>query len=222
MPYPRPRRACASCSRRYAAGAPEVPTWNGNEFLLADGRRPPIRTFTPLRVDSTALELDVEVVLHDGGAASEWARTAQPGDEIALSGPGRGYTVDAAAPGFLVGGDETALPAITELLAVLPDVPVAVHIEIAQPEAKRPLPGRDGVTTSWHVAGPDAAPGDALVAAIGAAPVAPGASGCGSRARRLRSSGSGGSCSKRGRIPRAQTTIRGYWKHGRAGGTDEA
>src|SRR5262245_6121625 len=26
------------------------PVWNGNEFLLADGRRPVIRTFTPRRV----------------------------------------------------------------------------------------------------------------------------------------------------------------------------
>ena len=33
-----------------------VPSWNGNEFLLPDGRRPTIRTFTPWRVDPEALE----------------------------------------------------------------------------------------------------------------------------------------------------------------------
>src|SRR5918995_6973349 len=32
-----------------------IPSWNGNEFLLADGRRPTIRTFTPRRVDARAL-----------------------------------------------------------------------------------------------------------------------------------------------------------------------
>jgi len=38
-----------------------MPSWNGNEFLLADGRRPTIRTFTPRRVDPEALELDLDV-----------------------------------------------------------------------------------------------------------------------------------------------------------------
>src|SRR5215510_5216199 len=41
-----------------------MPTWNGNQFLLADGRRPVIRTFTPRRVDGEALELDLDVVVH--------------------------------------------------------------------------------------------------------------------------------------------------------------
>src|SRR5690606_8218936 len=31
----------------------EIPEWNGNEFLYADGSRPPIRTLTPLEVDGT-------------------------------------------------------------------------------------------------------------------------------------------------------------------------
>ena len=201
-------------------GAPDVPTWNGNEFLLADSGRPPIRTFTPLRVDSTALELDVEVVLHDGGAASEWARTAHPGDEIALSGPGRGYTIDAAAPGFLVGGDETALPAMTELLALLPDVPDrGPRRDCPSRGEARALPA-GGITASWHVAKPGAAPGAALVAAIGAAPLAPGervwVAGEAAAVQRIRRE-----LFEARSIPRAQTTIRGYWKRGRAGGTDE-
>src|SRR5687768_15346574 len=31
-----------------------MPAWNGNEFLLPDGRRPTLRTFTPRRVDLEA------------------------------------------------------------------------------------------------------------------------------------------------------------------------
>src|SRR5437870_12282489 len=50
-----------------------MPSWNGNEFLLPDGRRPAIRTFTPRRVDPEALELDIEIVIHGDGVASEWA-----------------------------------------------------------------------------------------------------------------------------------------------------
>src|SRR5215207_1261663 len=97
-----------------------VPSWNGNEFLLADGRRPTIRTLTPRRVDAQALELDVEIVVHGGGVASEWAQAAEPGNPAAVSGPGRGYTIDRDAPAFLLAGDETAIPAISQLLEALP------------------------------------------------------------------------------------------------------
>ena len=48
-----------------------IPTWNGNEFLLPDGRRPALRTFTPRRFDAAVTELDVDVVLHGSGVASE-------------------------------------------------------------------------------------------------------------------------------------------------------
>ena len=34
----------------------EVPTWNGNEFLLANGERPIIRTFTPIRLPAMMLD----------------------------------------------------------------------------------------------------------------------------------------------------------------------
>ena len=88
-------------------------------------------------MDPAALELDVDVVLHDGGVASDWAAGAEAGDEVAVSGPGRGYAVDADAPAFLLGGDETAIPAISQLLEVLPAAtPVQVHIEVTQPDAR--------------------------------------------------------------------------------------
>ena len=93
----------------------EVPTWSGNEFLLADGSRPVIRTFTPRRVDPTALELDLEIVVHGGGVASAWADAARPGDPAAISGPGRGYAFDRDAPAFLLTGDETAIPVVEKL-----------------------------------------------------------------------------------------------------------
>src|SRR5437762_14058928 len=109
-----------------------MPTWTGNEFLLPDGRRPTIRTFTPRRLDPQALELDLEIVVHGDGAASEWAATAAPGDPAAVSGPGRGYAFEPDAPAFLLAGDETAIPAISQLLEVLPaDRPVPAHIEVA-------------------------------------------------------------------------------------------
>lgn len=87
-----------------------MPTWSGNEFLLPDGQRPTIRTFTPRRADPEAPEVDLDIVVHDGGIVSAWAEAAEPGDLAAISGPGRGYVIDADAHTFLLAGDETAIP----------------------------------------------------------------------------------------------------------------
>ncbi len=198
-----------------------IPTWNGNEFLLPDGRRPVLRTLTPRRFDPDAGELTVDVVLHGRGAASEWAETAEPGDRAAVSGPGRGYAVDTDAPAFLLGGDESAIPAISQLLEVLPpDRPVDVHIEAAHPDARIPLPGHPAATVAWHDLPAGAPPGEALVAAVCSVDVAPGTrvwvAGEAAAVQRVRKHlfGDAG-------LPRSQTTIRGYWKHGRTGDADD-
>jgi NADPH-dependent ferric siderophore reductase len=189
-----------------------MPAWNGNEFLLADGRRPIIRTFTPVRVDSTLLELDVDVVLHGEGAASQWASGAAPGDAAAVSGPGRGYAVDADAPAFLLAGDESAMPAIRQLLGVLPaGTPVEVLIEIAHADARL-----DGLPARWLDLPTGADPGDALVAAVTGAEFVNGTNiwvaGEAAAVQRIRRH----LFEERG-VSRKQATVRGYWKRGRAG-----
>jgi NADPH-dependent ferric siderophore reductase len=198
-----------------------VPTWNGNEFLLPDGRRPTIRTFTPWRVDPEALELDVGIVVHGGGAASEWAASAAPDDPAAISGPGRGYTVDRDAPAFLVAGDETAIPAITQVLETVPaEAPVQVRIEVAHADGRLPLPHHPRATVEWCDLPPEAPPGDTLGAAVRAADLADGtrvwvageaAAVQGIRRHLFEDRG----------LPRAHTAVRGYWKHGRAGDGDD-
>jgi NADPH-dependent ferric siderophore reductase len=189
-----------------------MPAWNGNEFLLPDGARPIIRTFTPRPVDAGD-ELDVDVVLHGEGAASWWAPPARPGAPAALSGPGRGYAVDADAPAYLVAGDETAIPAITQVLAALPTaMPVELHVEVAHDDARQPL-GRDA---QWHVRRDGARTGDALVAAVEHADLAPEtrvwAAGEAAAVQRIRRH----LFEERG-FPRSHTSVRGYWKYGRAG-----
>lgn len=197
------------------------PVWTGNEFLLSDGQRPVIRTLTPLRSDPAARTFDVEIVRHEQGRASQWAAAAGPGTVAAMSGPGRGYTIDASADAFLVAGDETAIPAIGELLPLLPSgATVAVHIEIARPDARLALPERPGATIEWHHAAADAPPGTALADAVIAAAVAADTrvwvAGEAASVQRIRRH----LFAERG-LPRTNATIRGYWKHGRAGDDDE-
>ena len=198
-----------------------IPRWNGNEFLLPDGRRPALRTFTPRGFDADVSELELNIVIHGPGVASEWAQTAAAGDRAAVSGPGRGYAIDGDAPAFLLGGDETAIPAISQLLEALPvDRPVQVHIEIAHVDARLPLPDHPGAVVGWHHLRAGAPPGDALVAAIGSVELIPDTrvwvAGEAAAMQRIRKH-----LLEHLGLPRSQTTVRGYWKHGRTGGGDE-
>lgn len=197
----------------------ETPTWNGNEFLLADGSRPVIRTFTPLRFSASAGTLDIEIVRHGGGAASEWVASAAVGDEVALSGPGRGYEIDAAATAFVIAGDETALPAIGQLLEAVPEsLPASAHVEIADSSAR--IDGGAYGAVEWHELPSDDRPGDALVGVMAALDIPDAASvwvaGEAAAVQRIRKH----LFDERG-LTRSQATVRGYWKHGRTGGADD-
>ncbi len=192
-----------------------MPTWNGNEFLLADGTRPIIRTFTPRFFDADRLELALDVVIHDGGAVSAWIDRAQPGDPAAVSGPGRGYAIDDDAPQFLLAGDETAIPAICQLLEALPEsVPVEVIVEITNPAATLDLHEGENVNTRWVELPAGAPPGDALVAAVGAVELVSGAkvwvAGEAAAMHRIRRH-----CFEERGLARSDVTVRGYWKAGR-------
>jgi NADPH-dependent ferric siderophore reductase len=203
-----------------SAGTPELvlPAWNGNEFLLPDGQRPVIRTFTPRRSGPDWLE--VEMVVHGSGAASEWAAAARPGDPAAVSGPGRGYTVEPDAPAFLLAGDETAIPAIGHLLELLPPgTPVEVHVEVAHPDGRVELPPHPRASIEWHDLPSGAPAGDTLVAAVRAADV--------TAQTRVWVAGEAAGVQRIRRylfeeleLARAMAWVRGYWKHGRSGDGD--
>jgi NADPH-dependent ferric siderophore reductase len=193
-----------------------MPTWNGNEFLLPDGSRPALRTFTPLRFDPGAGRLDLEIVRHPGGAVSTWAEGIQLGAPAAISGPGRGYEIDLEASRYLLFGDETALAAIGQLLGALPpEVPVDVHLETVTADAQVDLPGHPARSVTWHVAAARSAPGASLVAAARA-------EGSISDGTHIWAAGEAASMQAirkfffdEAGVARRQATIRGYWKPAR-------
>ena len=193
-----------------------MPTWNGNEFLLPDGRRPLIRTFTPRHLRPHPPELDLDVVLHGDEGASGWAAAAEAGVHAAVSGPGRGYEVDPHADPLLLLGDETAIPAIGQLLEAVPrGGRVVAHIEVARPDARIDLPEQSGALITWHHLPAGDPPGATLLAAVEAEEIGEAtrvwAAGEAAGVQRIRKHLVG-----RG-VDRSQTTVRGYWKTGRAG-----
>lgn len=180
-----------------------LPTWNGNEFLDADGSRPLLRTLTPLHHDADANTLDVEIVRHGRAPLSDWADRAAPGHRVALSGPGRGYDVDPTAPAFVLAGDESALPAITTLLPVLPAAAdVHVVVEIADASARLALPDHPRSTVQWCASMAEAVTAidivaDARVWVAGNAAVV----------QRIRKH-----LFDERALPRSHNVVRGYWK----------
>ena len=130
---------------------PEWPT------LAADGmpqfpkgdKRLDIRTYTIRRISAPEGWLEVDFVLHeDAGPGSRWAAQAVAGQQIGLSGPG-GRTARPAG-WMLLGGDETALPAIARVTEALPaDTNGVVLIEVQTPADQIPLTTPAGMSVQW-------------------------------------------------------------------------
>ena len=191
----------------------ELPGWDGNRFVLADGRRPILRTITPRYNDRDAGTLHLDVVVHGDGAAARWASTATRGSPAAVSGPARGYSIDQDASTFVLGGDETAIAAICQLLeAISADAVVEVHLETLDEQCRPQLPSHPRSRVNWIDQG--GLPGSALVEQLGEASLTDDsrlwAAGEAAAMQRLRQR----LFNERG-IPRDRATIRGYWKHGR-------
>lgn len=191
----------------------ELPEWNGNEFLLADGRRPALRTFTPLRVDNGAGRLDLEIVRHPEGAVSQWADSASVGDPAAVSGPGVGYDFPSGAERLLVLGDETAIPAIGQLIEMArADLELEIHVEVIRDDAVIDLAARPIDEVAWHLTDDGDNPGGKIVEVVQSLDETPDgtdvwAAGEASAMQAIRKH-----LFKTLGVDRSRATVRGYWK----------
>ena len=124
------------------------------ELLLTDdtGRRVK-RRYTIRHARSGVGEFDLDALLH-GTALSpgaRWAANAQPGDPIAFVGP-RGRLELTGADWHLFVGDESALPAIAELVEALPPEQTAIAmLEVGDASDELPLrrPHGGELETHW-------------------------------------------------------------------------
>ena len=81
--------------------------------------RPTVRTYTVRSFEPETGELAIDFVLHgDEGPASAWATNVQTGNYLGIAlRPGISYR---EADWYLLAGDQTALPAISAILELLP------------------------------------------------------------------------------------------------------
>ncbi|HLM07047.1 MAG TPA: siderophore-interacting protein [Blastococcus sp.] len=178
-----------------------------------------LRSYTGRRQDPVSGEVEIDFVLHGDGPAAAWAAAAVPGAPLGVAGGGP--LGDRPAGWLLLAGDETALPAISRILAsAAPATRGVVLVEVADAAEEQPLAAPDGVVVRWlhrngtapgqsslladAVAGLDRPQGDDVFAWVGAESAV---------VRAVRSD-------LRGRwgLGRAQHHAIGYWRLGRAMG----
>lgn len=141
--------------------APEM-TPEGPRFK---GPAPALRDFTPRAFDREAGRLTLELALHPGGIASDWARAARAGDHIAIAGPRGSTVIPLDYDWHVLAGDESALPAIARRLDELPASAKAyVFVETAHESDRRALASKANVRIEW-LAASETALADALRAA---------------------------------------------------------
>jgi NADPH-dependent ferric siderophore reductase len=135
-----------------------------------DQPRPPMRDYTPRRYDAARGELDVEFVLHGEGPAATWAANAKVGDKLLIGGPRGSAIVPYRAAGYLLMGDEAALPAMSRWLEELPaGTPVAAFIEVADAGSELTLQTKAALTLHWVHRNGAPRGGDLLLRALQAA-----------------------------------------------------
>ncbi len=190
------------------AELPVMPT------LGEDGLEPPppgaplptFRDYTVRYLRPAERELDIDFVLHDHGPGGSWAANAQPGQRLGILGPRGSTMVSLSFDWYLLGADETALPALAAWLERLPaDARVLAFVEVAGAAEEQPVARevrwlhRDrGESLTAAVLGAELPPGDGYCWVAGEA------TGLKPIRRHLRGTG----------LPRNWLEIDGYWKRG--------
>lgn len=145
-----------------------LPTMTQAGPVWPDGPRPIARDYTPRHHDRQAGTLTLDFVLHEAGPATDWARSARPGDWLGVGGPRGSMLIPTGYDWHLLVGDETALPAIARRLEELPaDAHAIVVAEVDRPGDAPPLASPARLDLHWcHRQG--AAPGSSprLLAAV--------------------------------------------------------
>ena len=136
-------------------GSRTDPVPNDRQMLDWPRPMPPTRQYTIRRHDAESRELDLDIVVHEGGVGSAWATSAAPGDPVVIAGPPGAKTFAHTHRHYVFAVDPTALPAVGRWLDEadwLEDAGATalVLVDHDHPEETGyPLTERPGVEVRW-------------------------------------------------------------------------
>ncbi|MGR9579726.1 siderophore-interacting protein [Pandoraea sputorum] len=109
-----------------------------------------MRDYTPRQYDAVSKTLVIDFAMHESGPATQWARSAKPGDKLGVGGPRGSFVIPMNFDGYVLIGDDTALPAISRRLAELPaGALVFVFAEIDGPADRLRFTSEADVVVEW-------------------------------------------------------------------------
>ncbi|MFC4065297.1 siderophore-interacting protein [Actinoplanes subglobosus] len=101
---------------------------------------PVYRDYTVRYLRPEQRELDIDFALHGHGPGGSWAAKAQVGQKVGILGPRGSNVVPQTFDWYLLGADETALPALAAWLEQLPaDATVLAFVEVADAAEQQPV-----------------------------------------------------------------------------------
>jgi NADPH-dependent ferric siderophore reductase len=120
--------------------------WPGGEDELL------VRNYTIRSVDTERGELWIDFLQHPmlgvKTPGADFARDVQPGEKVALLGPGGGALPTARS--ILLAGDESAFPAIARITAeVSPGTKIQIIVEVMDEKERQPLPSPGSIDIRW-------------------------------------------------------------------------
>ncbi len=122
---------------------------NGLAIWPPDDRRPTPRAYTIRAFSVEDGWMDVDFVVHEGDSVgSGWATAARPGDRVGIMGPvGRPLR---EAGWYVMGADETGLPALARMLETLPEATRGVaFVEVADERERQEIANRTAIELTW-------------------------------------------------------------------------
>lgn len=122
---------------------------NGLPAWPSDDRRPVARVYTIRALDVANGIIDVDFLVHPGeSVGAAWAMQAAPGMKVGIMGP-VGRPVRPAA-WYILGADETGLPALARLLETLPaETKGVAFVEIVEDGERQEIANATGIELHW-------------------------------------------------------------------------
>jgi NADPH-dependent ferric siderophore reductase len=192
--------------------------------LVSSARRPRIRSYTIRRFRPELSAFDLEIALHEtsadgrAGPGSTWAATAETGSQVGFLDEGHSYSPGAEARWQLLVGDESALPAVLDILERTAEIlPAEVFLEVPSSDDIRAGVAPAGTTIHWLPRNdPSAKPGALALETVTQARLPDGPFYTWTAGESALPTGLRRHLVTDRRVAKSDITFSGYWRHGRA------